>query len=341
MTFDARVVSRTGLLIASLCIAGSVAPAIAAEAFEGLQVSADADSSAVVDSIPAADSLAMTPPVTTPAPAPPDTTAPHRESRNLYERAVSGAGHFVSDAWYILSAPARLNLVSAAGTAAVFGAEAVLYANDEAIYAASQRNQANSSYRNVMDFADSYAPIGFMPHAFTAEAGVAIIGYATGYDPLKQIPIECIESHIIAGSIRNVLKPIVGRAHPYEKLGSRHFEFDEGTSFPSGHTSIFFELATIVSEHVDRVPVTVALFAGATLGAWQRIDSGNHWPSDVFLPAVTGTLIAHTVVQRNAARRERDASSAAVPAQGWTPLLAVGTDSWRLGVTRGLGATSR
>ena len=255
--------------------------------------------------------------------------------RSLIERAKRGAQNFVSDTWWVFSSPARLNKRSAFATAVVLGAEAITYAHDQELYDATQRNRDVQPFKGLMNFADAYIPYGFMPNAFKFEAGAALLGYAIRYEPLQQIPIECMESHLIAGALRNILKPIVGRAHPYENLGPRHFEFNEGTSFPSGHTSVLFETATIVSEHVHSKPVTVILYAAATLGAVQRVESQNHWPSDVLFPAVTGTVISHTIVRRNAERRAKDAAGTHEPS-GWTPMLDWSSQGWRIGVQRGL-----
>ena len=257
------------------------------------------------------------------------------KSRSLYSRAKRGAYNFVSDTWWVFSSPARLNKRSAFATAGVLGAEAITYAHDQELYDATQRNRDVQPFKGIMNFADAYIPYGFMPNAFKFEGGAALLGYAIGYEPLQQIPIECMESHLIAGALRNILKPIVGRAHPYENLGPRHFEFNEGTSFPSGHTSVLFETATIVSEHVHSTPVTVILYTLATLGAVQRVESQNHWSSDVLFPAITGTVISHTIVRRNAERRARDGTDAG-ERSGWTPLLDLSREGWRIGVQRGL-----
>jgi hypothetical protein len=257
-------------------------------------------------------------------------SAPH--SGSLWGRAERGTKNFLSDTWWVFSSPGRLNRRSAFATAVVLGAEAVTYAHDEEIYDATQRNRDQQPFKALMNFADGYIPYGFMPNAFKIEAPVALLGYAIKSEPLRQIPVECMESHLIAGELRNILKPIVGRAHPYEGLGPHHFEFKQGTSFPSGHTSVLFETATIVSEHVHKTPVTVVLYGLATLGAIQRIESQNHWPSDVLFPAITGTVISHTIVRRNAERRAKDSSAHT----GWTPVLDVGAQGWRVGVQRGL-----
>ena len=287
------------------------------------------------------ESTGASPPDSTAAPGTlSDSTAAARpaatasaEKHSLYSRAERGARNFLSDTWWVFSSPARLNRNSALATAAVLGAEAITYAHDQELYDATQRNQDVQPFKGLMNFADSYIEFGFMPTAFKVEAPVALLGYAIKSEPLRQIPVECIESHLIAGALRNILKPIVGRAHPYENLGPRHFEFNEGTSFPSGHTSVLFEVATIVSEHVHSVPVTVSLYTLAGLGAIQRVESQNHWPSDVLFPAVTGTVIAHTIVRRNAERRARD--SGATEPTGWTPMFDMGPQGWRVGVQRG------
>jgi membrane-associated phospholipid phosphatase len=114
---------------------------------------------------------------------------------------------------------------------------------------------------------------------------------------------------MIAGGVRNGAKLFIGRRRPFEDQGPDAFEFNGGTSFPSGHASVVFELATILSHHARRWPVTVATYGIATTVAVQRVSSRNHWPSDVFVPAVTGTLIARSIVRR----RDERAAWAIVP----------------------------
>ncbi|MDH3208332.1 MAG: phosphatase PAP2 family protein, partial [Gemmatimonadota bacterium] len=53
----------------------------------------------------------------------------------------------------------------------------------------------------------------------------------------------------------------------------------ENSSFPSGSAAVVFSLATTVADAVDRLPVTVVLYSGATLNAWARLNSDRHWLS--------------------------------------------------------------
>jgi hypothetical protein len=313
-----------GLVLIAAVILPTVAPAVEAGAPPPIVFESMVGAAGLADSVSAtrADSALSS---TTPA------------TPSLVDRAKNGTLHLLSDTWWVFSSPARLNRHSALGTGVVLATTAALYAYDQDLHDATQRNRDQQPLKGLMDFADAYVPIGFMPNAFKIEAGVALVGYTFRSEPLRQIPIECIESHLIAGTLRNILKPLVGRAHPYEELGPRHFEFNQGTSFPSGHTSIFFEIATVVSEHVRSAPVTAGLYTLAALGAVQRVESQNHWPSDVFVPAVTGTLIARTIVRRNAERREQGRMGVSVVRDaGWTPLLTVRHDGVRVGFRRDL-----
>ncbi|MEO5616243.1 MAG: phosphatase PAP2 family protein [Candidatus Eisenbacteria bacterium] len=192
-----------------------------------------------------------------------------------------------------------------AGTLAV---TAAVYVNDEAILRASLRNGTHPAYRAVLRLGYNLEPLGLMGNTLRYYFGTMALGYAINSPTLALIPAEIIESHFLAGGVRNLTKLILGRRRPFEHKGSRAFEFDGGTSFPSGHTSVVFEIATVLSEHAHRWPVTVTTYALATTVAIQRVDSQTHWASDVVVPALTGTLIARTIVDRH-----RQTSWAVVP----------------------------
>ena len=134
-------------------------------------------------------------------------------------------------------------------------------------------------------------------------------GYAFNIRVLRTISTQILESHMLAGGLRNVGKYLVGREHPYEHHGPYVFRMGHGTSFPSGHTSVVFELATIASMNANFWPVTVAAYGAATTVAIQRVQSGNHWASDVLIAAAYGTFVSHTVVKLHRAREaERESS---------------------------------
>ncbi len=207
-----------------------------------------------------------------------------------------------SDTWAVFSSPARLNRTGAAWLAGTALVTAVVYNNDEAISRAFQRQHGNPVYDAALKLGNNIEPVGYMGRMAPYYVGALGLGYAFRNRPLTVIPGQVIESHLIAGGVRNFSKLLIGRRRPFENEGPRSFEFAGGTSFPSGHTSIAFEIATILSLHAKRWPVTATTYALATTVAMQRVDSGNHWASDVLVPAVTGTFIARTIVRRHEER---------------------------------------
>ncbi len=73
------------------------------------------------------------------------------------------------------------------------------------------------------------------------------------------------------------------------------FDGGENSAFPSGSATVVFSLATTVADAVDRRPVSVVLYTGATLNAWARLNSDRHWLSDVTLGALYGVTAAKLV----------------------------------------------
>lgn len=61
-------------------------------------------------------------------------------------------------------------------------------------------------------------------------------------------------------------------------------------SFPSGHATFFFALATLVFLHNKKAGSLYFLFA--FLISLARVFSGIHWPSDILGGAIAGILIA-------------------------------------------------
>lgn len=244
-------------------------------------------------------------------------------SGSYVARLTRATRNFASDVWYVSASPARIHPSTALAILAVAGAEAAVYANDQPITDAVMRNQDQSVMHEVIEAGKVIAPLGYMNRTMPYYAGAWVVGEAFHVSKLKEISSEIIESHLIAGGVRNILKPLVGRRHPFENEGPRAFSFGNGTSFPSGHTSIYFELATILSHHAHSPPVTVLLYGWALTGCVERVSSRAHWPSDVFLPAVTGTVIAQTVVRRNEHRVAR-----------WHPTLGMRDDELRAGFAR-------
>ncbi|RMG66711.1 MAG: phosphatase PAP2 family protein [Calditrichaeota bacterium] len=111
------------------------------------------------------------------------------------------------------------------------------------------------------------------------------------------------ESSLATGLITIGLKGLFGRSRPYvanDPLDFHFFKFSKKgafRSFPSGHTSGAFALATVFSLQYPRWWVRTAAYGIATGVALQRMEDRMHWASDVVFGAVVGSWVAHQLVE--------------------------------------------
>jgi membrane-associated phospholipid phosphatase len=69
-------------------------------------------------------------------------------------------------------------------------------------------------------------------------------------------------------------------------------------SFPSGHTSTAFAIATVVANVYEKTPYIKPISYGlATLTGLSRINDQKHWASDVFIGAALGYFTSKTLLR--------------------------------------------
>ncbi len=150
---------------------------------------------------------------------------------------------------------------------------------------------------------------------FGAEYSWAVIGAygIAGYvfrDPgAKDIFFDsAIASILASGIITPTLKFVVGRERPNESLSSTSFHPFSGSdnSFPSGHATQAFAVASVISAHSDQVWVSVTAYTIAGLVGFSRIYHNAHWTSDVTAGALIGTFVGRGVVALNNRLRSGD-----------------------------------
>jgi membrane-associated phospholipid phosphatase len=122
------------------------------------------------------------------------------------------------------------------------------------------------------------APIAQLAYEFTTHDTAEIV------DGFKTVAALAINTIITSG-----LKYAVNRARPYKTYADIHpYSYDGDPSFPSGHTSYAFSLATIVSLEYKKWYIIVPAYAWAATVGYSRVYLGEHYPSDVLAGAVVG-----------------------------------------------------
>ncbi len=129
--------------------------------------------------------------------------------------------------------------------------------------------------------------------AMPISVGIPLMGYGIGLiskDSLLKSKSFMIGAGVItAVGITTVLKYSINRERPFvtyseiEKLSS-----GGSPSFPSGHTTEAFALATTLSLAYSKWYVIAPVYTWASAVGYSRMHLGVHYPSDVFIGAVIG-----------------------------------------------------
>ena len=94
------------------------------------------------------------------------------------------------------------------------------------------------------------------------------------------------------------LKYSLGRERPFQGDGAGHF-FQGGTSFPSEHATAAWAVAGVIGhEYPGPVPKLLA-YGLASAVSYSRIRAEQHFPADVFVGGIVGSLIAQQVYSRH------------------------------------------
>ena len=84
-----------------------------------------------------------------------------------------------------------------------------------------------------------------------------------------------------SGIIVFLMKESIGRSRPSD--------ITEKDSFPSGHSTLAFTMATVAGNQYPKL--RIPLYIGAIGTAFARVYLGRHYPSDVLAGAAIGTLV--------------------------------------------------
>ena len=167
----------------------------------------------------------------------------------------------------------------------------------------SRRNHSTDS------FARAVTPFGG-GRAQQLAVAMIVIGAATHHDDLRDTGRDAFEAELIAaGLITPLLKRGFGRARPNQDEMTSH-DYDPGVaqqeSFPSGHATNAFALASAVAAHSNGWIIPTIAYSVASGVAASRLNDNVHWASDVFAGALIGAATGRFVAHRHQKTRRAD-----------------------------------
>ena len=209
----------------------------------------------------------------------------------------------LDDIQHVLTAPSRWQTqewknfawasVAVAGTAILI---------DFPLRDAMRRQPSNNGFMlDIERFGAKYS-IGVVGSFYLA-------GKFTDNDTAIMVAQDSLTASIIAsGLITPAIKIATGRSRPYENVGNNNFQglgaSKLNSSFPSGHTTEAFALASVISAHYEKMWIKNSAYTVATLVGVARIYNDAHFASDVVAGALIGNWVGLSVVEHNQALRK-------------------------------------
>ncbi len=141
-------------------------------------------------------------------------------------------------------------------------------------------------------------------------AGLAVLG--AGYavtslldlDKPRSVFVDMGLSAVLAQAAILPVKVLAGRARPADGYGDHAFKpFSSRDGFPSGHAAQAFAMAAALSARSDRTWVSVASYGVAGLVGLSRLQTRDHFASDVLAGALVGIYAGRAVTGLDQARR--------------------------------------
>jgi membrane-associated phospholipid phosphatase len=144
------------------------------------------------------------------------------------------------------------------------------------------------------------AVLGDTPELLATSVAVYVVGRATGDRKVSHLGMDLLQALAVSNAMVQTLKYATRRERP---------DGSGATSFPSGHASDTFAVATALERHL-RWKGAVPAFAFASYVAISRMHDNRHYLSDVVFGSAVGIISGRTVTRHG---REFPVTMAPVP----------------------------
>lgn len=213
---------------------------------------------------------------------------PCASRRRLIQKLVT---NMLLDQREIWTSPFRIDRSSALPWIGVGAGTAILLSVDHRLTQALPANGVSSHFGTDASRAGQWYAV------FPAAAVLSGLGLAVRNDKVEETGLMGLEAVVDADLVSSVLKFAARRQRPLDGDHGGHFE-KGGSSFPSGHSTQAWALATVVaSEYGDHAWVPYVSYSYATLVSVSRVLAQAHFSSDVFVGGAIGFFIGRYVVR--------------------------------------------
>ncbi len=198
---------------------------------------------------------------------------------------------FLQDQRQIWTSPAGLRFSDTEWLVPLAGISAGLFVTDRDASLHLSHDPKTISHYNTLSNAGVGALVG-------GAAGLWLLSFPSHNSHWRETGLLAGEAALNSLVPSEVFKYGLGRERPLQGDGAGHF-FQGGTSFPSEHSTAAWAVAGVIGhEYPGPIPKLLAYGLASFVSYW-RIRSVQHFPSDVFVGGIVGTLIAQEVYDRH------------------------------------------
>jgi len=239
-------------------------------------------------------------PTPTPPPAPEGAPTPAPPGEKLSVRVFDAlrreARRYASDSVALVKAPADWNKAEweRLGGCALLVGGLMFFDKDVDRAAQKQRSHFTDRLAGVTAaFGDQYG--------FHVSGALLIAGAVFNHENMRESGRDAIEAGVLAYVLDTlVIKRAVGRERPIESNGRTVFvPGSSHDSFPSGHATEAFAVASVISARSKSWIIPVIAYSAATIVAIDRVNTRDHFASDVLAGAFLGSAVGHFIVNRH------------------------------------------
>ena len=229
---------------------------------------------------------------------------------------------YVADTKEIAIAPFRRKNNNYIKLSLVAGITAGLYLADDDIRDWVQENR-NSTSEDISEFFEHF---GDGKYTLPPLAALYAYGHYYKHEQSRKTALLSLESFVITGIFTQALKFSLHRHRPVS--GDSYDTWDgpgisgSNLSFPSGHSSSVFSIATVIaSEYKENVLVPPLAYGIASLTALSRVHDDKHWASDIFAGSALGYFTAKAVIKLHDKDKANNISLYPVTKNGQTAIM--------------------
>jgi membrane-associated phospholipid phosphatase len=211
-----------------------------------------------------------------------------RQSKSLASSLGTAVKTIGEDELHLIKSPFSVSALKWDSLA--IGSTAILIANDESV-----AHQVSPSWHETSINISNAGVYGLS----AAAGGIFVTGLITHNEHATDTGIRSAEASIDSAILYSALKAVLARQRPYTAQGEGKFFSGNWTSgsFPSGHATFAWTLATVMAHEYPNWPMRLLMYGVATAVSTTRVTGGVHFPSDVFAGSVigfgVGTFVSH------------------------------------------------